>query len=593
MGWGEAAQRPDAKLAFLYLQPWIMSGRRDQQSTDSRGRTEPTLGSLDHLDEPPASAPTDDGLPPLELEPRSPRPPRDDFVAASARTSRMGWLIPVLLLLVVALATTAWINQNSLRNMLPRTELNDILGRAQQALQAGHLDGQDGTSARELFQAAVVLQPDNDAARNGLRKVGQAELAQADAALQAGHVDQATQLAANARDLLGGGTDVDQLDRAIATASASKVETVDLVDQAQKALTAGQLDGPQGAAALYQRMLQADAGSAVARHGLDQVGDALAAQAQAALAANDRATADTRIEQLAALQPNNGALPALRAAQAQTQQHDNGALDDALKQGLEALRAGRIAGNGQDTALAYFKAAQVLDPDNVQARDGLGKVARALTMQANAAVDAGDTAQAASLLDQAAQLAPKSADLAAARAHVAMAAAQPRMATPADADAVPDQTAPAVLSPQQSAAIAQLLQRAQRATERGDIMTPPGDCAYDLYRNALAIDGNNVAASQGLQALPARVQRLFNHALSTGNLAQAGDMLENLAALAPGDATQSSLSNRLAMAWLDQAEQQMARGDRVGATQSLGQARKLAPNHPRLLELSARLQGSR
>ncbi|MEO7065303.1 MAG: hypothetical protein ABI114_00180 [Rhodanobacter sp.] len=570
-----------------------MSGRRDQQNTDSRGRTEPTLGSLDHLDEVPVDAPADDGLPPLTVEPRSPREPRRGGSVRSTPPSRRGWLIPLLLLLVIALGTTAWINQNRLRSMLPRTELNDVLTRAQQALQAGHLDGQDGTSARELFQTAVVLQPDNDAARTGLRQVGQAELAQADVALQGGHVEQATQLAATARSLLGGGADVDRLDQAIAAAGASKVETSALVEQAQAALAAGQLDGPQGAAALYQRMLQANSGSAVARHGLDQVGDALAAQAQAALTANDRASADAHIKQLESLQPNNGALPALRAAQAQATQRDNSAVDDALKQGLDALRAGRVAGAGPDTALAHFKAAQALDPSNAQARDGLGKVARALIMQAGAALDAGDTTQASQLLDQATPLAPKSADLAAARAHVASEKAKVRIATPADAAAVPDQSEPAPLSPQQSAQVAQLLRRAQQATKHGDIMTPPGDCAYDLYRSALAIDGNNTAAMQGLQALPGRVRGLFDHALSSGNLGQAGDMLANFVALAPGDAAQNSLSNRLAMAWLDQAQQQIGRGDRVGATQSLDQARKLAPNHPRLLELSARLEGSR
>lgn len=570
-----------------------MSGRRDQQNPDSRGRTEPTLGSLDHLDEAPAAAPIDDGLPPLTVEPRSPRAPRRRDDVRSTRPSSRGWLVPLLLLLVIAVGATAWINQNSLRSWLPRTELNDVLTRAQQALQSGHLDGQDGTSARELFQAAVVLQPDSDVARTGLRQVGQAELAQADAALQAGHVDQATQLAAVARNLLGGGADVDRLDQAIAAAGASKVETVDLVEQAQTALAAGQLDGPQGAAALYQRMLQADSGSAVARHGLGQVGDALAAQAQAALAANDRATADARIKQLESLQPNNGALPALRALQAQAQQRDDGALDETLKRGLDALRAGRVAGTGQDTALVYFKAAQALDPSNAQARDGLGKVARALIMQASAALDAGDTAQATTLLDQAAPLAPQSADLAAARAHVASAKSKLRIATPADADAVPDQSVPAALSPQQSAEVARLVQRAQQATRRGDIMMPPGDCAYDLYRSALAIDGNNVAAANGLQALPTRVQTLFEQALGAGNLTQADAMLANFVALAPGDARQNNLSTRLAMAWLDQAQQQMGRDDRVGATQSLDQARKLAPNHPRLLELSARLEGSR
>ena len=59
-------------------------------------------------------------------------------------------------------------------------------------------------------------------------------------------------------------------------------------------------------------------------------------------------------------------------------------------------------------------------------------------------------------------------------------------------------------------------------------------------------------------------------------------MLADLGELAPGDAAQAALSDRLASAWLDQAEQQLARGDRVGASQSLDHARKLAPNHPRV-----------
>jgi len=511
----------------------------------------------------------------------------------TSRSGRRGWLIPLLLLVLVGLIATIWINQNRLRGMLPRTDFNDVLGQAQQALQAGHLDGQDGTSARELFQAALALQPDNDRAHDGLHRVGQAELAQADAALQAGHLDQATQQAAEARELLGGGSDIDRLDSAISSARAAKVQTVDLVDQAQQALAAGKLDGAQGAGALYRRMLQADPGNAVAAHRLDQVGDALAAQAHKALDANDTAAANASIEQLAALQPNNGALPGLRALQAQQRIQHNGALDDALKQGQDALRAGHISGAGGDTALAHFKAALALDPGNAQARAGLGQVAQALTVQANAAMDAGDAAQAAGLLDQAAVLAPKSADLAAAQARLHSSAQQPATAATVQADdglAAP--VASAALSPQQSAAVARLVQRAQAATAHGNIMLPPGDSAYDLYRNALSIDGNNVAALQGLQALPVQVEKQFNQALGNGNLAQAGQMLANLSDLAPGDTVQSKLSDRLASAWLDQAEQQLGRGDRIGASQSLEQARKLAPNHPRVLDLTARLQNS-
>lgn len=567
-----------------------MSERRDQQDANPPRRTEPTLGDLEGMDT--LHLPPADDLPQMPVEPRHSRGGRGGYV--SRRRRRRGWLLPLVLLVVVVVGGAIWFNQNRLRGMLPRTDFNTVLAQAQQALQDGRLDGQNGTSARELFEAAVALEPDNDRARDGLRQVGQAELAQADAALQAGHFDQAVQHAATARELLGGGSDIDRLDRAIASARAAQVHAGDLIDQAQQALAAGKLDGPDGAGALYQRVLRADPDNAVAAHGLDQVGYALAVQARKALDAKDTAAADSTIETLAALQPNNGALPALRALQAQTRKQDNSALDAALDQGQKALRDGRIGGAGDDTALAHFQAALKLDPDNAQARAGLGKVAQAMTVQANAAIDADDMAQARSLLDQAAALAPKSADLAAARARLDSTATKPAAAAaPANQEEPEAPPAPVVLSPQQSAAVAQLVQRAQLATKNGNIMLPPGDSAYDLYRSALAIDGNNEPALNGLQALPRQVEIQFNQALAAGKLVRADEMLANLAELAPGDAAQNGLGDRLASAWLDQAEQQLARGDYAGAGQSLDHARKLAPNHPRVIDLTARLQGRR
>jgi tetratricopeptide (TPR) repeat protein len=569
-----------------------MSRNRENHQSDPRGRTEPTLGDIDRLDAP-VPAPAPDGLPQVTVEPRVSRARAG---ASPAGTARRGWWLAVLLLVFVALVATVWFKQNELRSMLPRTELNDVLSRAQQALQDGRLDGQDGTSARELYQAAVALEPDNDAARNGLHQVGRAELSQGDTALQAGQLDQAAQHAAVARELLGGGSDIDRLDRAIEKARAAHLPTDDLVDRARQAYAAGNLDGEQGAGPLYQQMLRANPGNAVAAHGLSQVGDALAEQARKALDAKHDSEAAALIDRLAALQPSHGALPALRAQQAQQRQQNSEALDEAIKQGRAALAEGRISGAGDDTALAHFKAALALDPDSREARAGLGMVAQAMIVRANAAIEAGDRTQAAGLLDQAEALAPKSADLAAARARIDAATAttsSPGEKAAPTAAAAPDDAGlvSPTLSAAQQAQITQLLQGAQAAAARGDIMLPPGGSAYDLYRQALAIDGNNADARRGLQALPVQVEQQFNQALAAGQLGRATDMLANLAELAPGDPAQGALANRLAGAWLDQADRQLACGDRVGAAQSLNRARKLTPDSARVQDMAVRLQG--
>jgi hypothetical protein len=577
-----------------------MSGRKDQDHRDGSrdGRTEPTLGNLGDLDAPRSRADDpDDRLPQISFEaPRRSVPVRRHH----ARLRAWHVVVAVLVLLLAGGVWTLRQYQNSLRDMVPRTELNDVLTRADAALRDGHLDGTDGTSARELYQAARALEPDNDRARDGLHQVGMAELSRADTAYRAGHLDEAQQELSIARELLGGGSDVDRLDHLIQQARGAAVPADGLVAQAQQALAAGKLTGSDGAGALYQRMLAADPNNAVARHGLDQVGAGLAAQARAALANGDPNAASASIDQLAVLLPTYGDLPALRASLAQAQQHDDGPLLAAISQGQQALRDGRIAGSGDDTALAHFKAAQAIAPDNAQVREGLGQVAQALVVQANAALDADDTAQASTLLDQAEALAPKSADLLAARARLRSAGGAPA-AGPAQppAKGAPAQPAPAAeppappppeLTADQIDQVADLVRRARQAATSGQIMLPPGESAYDLYRNALAIDGNNQAARQGLQDLPGLVVQQFNQALAAGNLGKADELIGALGDLSPGDSTASVLRGRLVDAWLDQAEQQLDHGDRANAAQSIDQARKLAPYQPRVRELSLRLQ---
>ncbi|APG04682.1 hypothetical protein BJI69_12745 [Luteibacter rhizovicinus DSM 16549] len=560
-----------------------MSGRRDSNDHEPRGRTEPTLGRLDDLDKP--APPVDDGLPHFVVdEPRrrtgGPTPP-------PRRARKRGWLIPVLVLVLIGAVTGLWLQQDRLRNLVPSTELNDVLTQANQALDAGKLDGAQGDSARELFEKARDQQPDSDQARDGLRRVGQAEIARADQALNAGRLDEADAALGVARELLGGGNDVEQLSARLSQARNPQGHTASLIDQAQEAFAAGKFDGDDGAGALYRRVLDADKSNTVAARGLDKVGDALAAQARQAMASNDRAKANALVDRIAILVPGYGDLPSLRASLAENRKQDDQAITALVQQGNDAMRAGQFTGDGDDNALARFQAVLAADPDNADAKAGLGQVAQALIVQANAALDSEDDAQASRLLDQAAKLAPKSAELAAARARIGGGDAKgARLGPSSDAVATlrNGDTAEASLavSPEQKAKVTALVGRAQAAATRGDIMDPPGDSAYDLYRNALAIDGNDPAARAGLQGLPGQVEKLMQQAVANGNVKRAEDLYATLSDLAPGDASQGEMRHRLGSAWIDSALQRSSQGDRQGAFQALDRARHYTPDDPRL-----------
>ena len=197
-------------------------------------------------------------------------------------------------------------------------------------------------------------------------------------------------------------------------------------------------------------------------------------------------------------------------------------------------------------------------------------------------MDAGQPHDAKALLDEAAEWAPKSADLAAARSRLA--------SGPATASAPTSSgNAPPALTPAQSAKVARLVARAQVAARKGDIMLPPGDCAYDLYRAALGIDGDNAQAQYGLQELPQVTREQFAQALATGNLEHAHDMLATLEQLDPGDPASDAMRHRLGSAWLDRAEHDARLGRSAAAQTALQEARQLVPEDPRIGQLGARI----
>jgi serine/threonine-protein kinase PpkA len=468
--------------------------------------------------------------------------------------------------------------QDKLRALLlPNTQLNELIARGQKALAENKLTGTQNDSARELFQAARILDADNEQARNGLNRVGERLIEQARAGIARADFVAAATSAAQAREVLAGGAEVEKLEADLRNAQQRNTQTDELLFRAAAAFSAGQLLGENGAMALYKSVLDADAANGVALNGLKHVGEALAKQARDAIAAGKIDIANQRIDDLARLAPNNPAIPELRGEIAKARSDDTSAIEQTLTRAETQLRAGRISG-AEDSAQALFQSVLSRSADNARAKAGLRKVAQALLVQANASLDANNPSGAEKLIQQVQSLAPDLPELRDSKSRLREQREQIDIANK---------------KPQVSAAdlarIPQMLEEANRALSAGNLIVPPGDSAYDQFRGVLRMDRNNAQANEGLQRIPARARELFEPALKESPNKARG-LYDALSETAPGDAALSSMRERLAEAYLDVANARIADGRRADAERALKNARDLSPANTRLGEIEQKLR---
>lgn len=486
-----------------------------------------------------------------------------------------GWITPAAIAAaLIVLGAAGWHWQDRLRSVLvPNTQLNDTLARAQKALADGKLLGDDG--ARDLFQSVRAQDPDNDQAREGLNRVGERLLADARATLQKNDLATARSDLDAANEILGGGAQVEEVKAALDAAQARGTKVESLLASADAALAANRLLGADGAAALYRQILDADAGNAVAKHGLDKVAAAQAQLARDALEQGDLDLANQRIAQLAEAAPNYAAIPALRAELAKRRGADAPPADSSLARGERALADGKLA--GPDGAQTLFAAVLKGDANNARAKAGLRKVGIAYAAQASAQLEAKNLAGAERLLRQAEQLAGDAAEVRSARARMrdavaSTAAEQEQIREPSLAD---------------RARIEEMLGEADRALSAGNLMDPGG--AYDKYRAVLGIDGNNTRAMEGLKRIGPRARTLFDADLAAGKPNGARSYLDAISDTDPGNPALIGLRERLANAYLDQADHYVEQRQRNEAQRALNAARQLSPANPRGAAVEARI----
>jgi serine/threonine-protein kinase PpkA len=524
-------------------------------------RSEPSLGRMDDVLHAPARR-------------------RADREGRAAEGSGRGVLWLLLLVLLAGGGYGAWRYQDELRGLLPQTRQNELLASADQALIENRLSRADGQGARELYAAALALDPDSQRAREGLQRVGMRLLEAARTAIEGNDVQAARAALAQARELEVPAADADALQQMLDARSTRDVELGALLERARAAREAGRFDqGEDGAVALYRRALAAAPGNSIATVGLRDTLTSMLERARALAEAAQYDAAERQIEAVAALDAAHLGLPEARGALAQARASQRAALDTQLDAADALLKQGRMltpaAGNARRAYLAVLDA----EPGNARAKDGLRRIASTLLAQAQRRIADYEFDAGAKLIDSAQDVDPNVPGLAAARTRLR------DLQQKHEQIAAPDPAGPAA---QQR--IAQLLAEARRAAEAGDLLAPPGESAYDKYRAVRSIDPANAHARAGLAELPGLARQRFETALGANRLTTALGTVEALETLAPTDAALPDMRRRLARSLLGQAAERLGAGELKRAGDAFDQARELDPTNPELPAMQARLE---
>ncbi|MFP7724846.1 hypothetical protein [Lysobacter sp. D1-1-M9] len=536
-------RRPPAANSSSDIPPGSASGRRP--------RVEPTLDRDAEFGEP--SPPPGDRPPPP--------PPR-------ARRQAWWWSGAAALLIIAGLLL--WFREPLSERLWPETRAQQLRADAALALQRGQLSAADGSGARELYEAALALDPDRLETRAGLAQVGQAALERARVAIAENRHADAEDALALARQLTVPAAQADALaaqlrDRQVDAAGINR-----LLAFAAAAREAGRLDGSDNAALpLYQRVLTLQPNHKEALEGREDTLSDLLQQAQRTLARGDLVVAALAVERVQRADSGHVELPDVLAELAS-------AIEQRRREADAALDRDRLP-----NALEGYRQVLGADPDDAGAVQGLIRVGRAYAQRSGrlAADFRFDQAEAAlrearAVGESTRAVVPEIAQgisPAIAEGESNLARARQSQARLGRADAGPGRAA------ERRARLHALLAEADAAEGRGDLLAPPGESAFDKLRAARALAPQDpVVQAAAARLLPA-ARTCFEDELRGNRLARAGACLDARVVLGDGAAAVRGARQRLAQRWIAIGEQRLGAGEVAAATAALASARALDP----------------
>jgi tetratricopeptide (TPR) repeat protein len=448
----------------------------------------------------------------------------------------------------------------------PEARAQALREQAAHALAQGRLTAPDGSGARELYEAALAVDPDRNDARVGLMRVAEAALAQARVALRAERYPQAHRALQLARDLSVPRAQGDVVAAQLRQSEAAHAGIERWLVEAAAARAAHHLDGdPAAALPLYQRVLALQPDRVQALEGREDALSDLLQQARQALQRDDFARAAQIIRAARGYDAGHADLPDAEARLAS-------AVEQKRARAAALLRAGHL-----QRATAQYRELLQIDGDDATARDGLDQVATAWTARATHLAADFQFAPAQAALEQARALNPASNavhEAVRAIAHARQVQARSRIRLP---------------RAERDRRVHELLQQAAAAQLRGDLLTPPGDSAFDRLRAARALSPDDAAIRRASARLLPAARECFERELRGNSLGRARACLDAQVVLEGESATTSRARRRLAQRWLAVGEERLRAGAIQAARQASASARAVDPGVPGLGDFEDRL----
>ena len=485
------------------------------------------------------------------------------------RPRRFGWAAIAVAVLVLLLAAVLVLRQPLSDWLWPETRAQQLHADAAQALAQGRLTAADGRGARELYEAALALDPDRTDARAGLARVGQAALAQARRALAERRYVDAHRYVTLARELAVPTTQVDAVAVALREREAAEAGIGLLLEQAAAARAAGNLDGNEGSAlTLYQRVLALQPSHTRALEGREDTLADLLQQARQALVRGELAATAALVQRVRGADPGHADLPGALAALTEA--------GELRRRRADAnLRRGRLP-----QALEGYRAVLAVAPDDAEALRGLDRLASAYAMRSERLAADFRFVEAEAALREARAISPAVPAIAAAQGHLT----RSRQSQSRYRSTMP----PA----ERQRRLRQWLQQAAEAEARGDLLTPPGDSAFDKLSAARAIAPQDPRVLKASARLLPAAKACFEKELRGNRLGRANECLDAHRALEGDGAALDDSRRRLAQRWIAVGNERLGAGEMQAAQAALTAARALDPGVNGLDEFAERLRAA-